>query len=171
MRSWNQTAAIALTVAVVTFGAGAALAGGAGRPTHAKGDLAIPTTPVAGPDADARGVVEWKHFPVVGKRAERSWLRFRLGRLDGADNTLWMDDPSTPETDLVQVTTLTAVEGDNGFHLNYRIDTKHGGVLPFGATLDALVGMAIEIRDASGATVLAGAVPAVQVKPPHGHGH
>jgi hypothetical protein len=170
MSSWNKTAAVALTAAVVTFGAGAALAG-AGRPTHAKGALAIPTTPVAGPDVDARCVVDWKHFPVVGRRVERSWLRFRLGRLDGADVTLWMDDPSTPETDLVQVTALTALEGDKGFHLNYRIDTKHDGVLPFGATLEALVGMAVEIRDASGATVLAGTVPAVQVKAPHGHGH
>ena len=172
MRSWNQNAAVALTVAVVTFGAGAALAGGKGKPTAAKAALAIPTVPVAGPDTDAKGAVDWKHFPAVGKRAERSWLRLRLGRLDGTDYTLWMDDPSTVETDLVQVTALTATADDaDGNHLNFRLDTKQGDPMPFGATLDALVGKALEIRDAGGLAVLGGTVPAVPVKVPHGHGH
>ena len=169
MRSWNQTAAVALTVAVVTFGAGAALARGKGRPTAAKAALTIP---VGGLDVDAKGAVDWKHFPAVGKRAERSWLRLRLGRLDGTDYTLWMDDPSTVETDLVQVTALTAAAGErDGNHLNFRLDTKRGDAMPFGATLDALVGKALEIRDAGGLAVLGGTVPAVPVKPRRRNGN
>ena len=132
--------------------------GGKGRPVHA---VAAMTN--TGVDTDARGKLDVKFFPAVGKRAERSWLRFKLGKLDaGADYTLWMDMPNDdPDAGIVQVTDVTLVPGERG-GLNFRLDTKKGDVLPFGASLADLSGMAVEIRDATGVAVLSGNLPAVQ---------
>jgi len=124
-----------------------------GKPQRATSDLASVDPAV---DLDARGRIDIKHFPAVGKRAERSWMRVKLGRLDGTDYTLWMDDPATPETDLVQVTAFTA--NDDGA-ARVRFDTKHAETLPHGATLAALGGMALEVRDSGGMTVMTGSVP------------
>lgn len=157
----RKHAAIAAAV-VVSLGAGAALAAAAGRPKAAKVWL---TVPEAGPDADARCLVDTKYFPEVGRRAERSWLRFRARRLDGTDYTIWMDDPATVDVvDLVQVASFTA----NGRGaVNYRIDTKLGGTMPFGSTLAVLQGLAMEIRDVNGVAVLVGAVPTPPAPKPH----
>ena len=159
---FHRTHAAVAAAVVVSLGLGVAAAAGKGRPTHAKSQLSIPD---GGPDANARGVVDWKHFPAVGARVERSWLRLRLGRLDGTDYTVWMDDPATVDVvDLVEVGTLTA----NGRgHVNSRTDTKHGDALPFGATLATLQGLAFEVRDADGAAVLVGSVPTPPAPKPH----
>lgn len=127
-----------------------------GRPQRAVAALAIPD---GGVDANARGRLDVKHFPAVGKRAERSWFRLKLNRLDGTDYTLWMDDPATPETDLVEVAGLTA--NDDG-HAHFGADTKREEALPFGAALADLGGMALEVRDGTGNVVLTGTVPVLQ---------
>jgi hypothetical protein len=156
--------AAAAAALLVSAAASAVLAAPAGKPSSAKGPLAIP---VAGPDADARGTIDWKFFPANGDRAERSWLRLRLGRLDGTAYTVWIDDPATPETDLVDATWALTAHGRG--NLNDRLDTKAAETLPFGATLATLAGQAIEIRDVNGVAVLAGSIPAP--KAPHAHGH
>ena len=131
---------------------------GKGRPGKGRSDLAA-----AAADEDAAGRVDVKHFPAVGGRAERSWLRFKLRNLTAdATYTLWMDDPTTVgDTTLVEVTGVTfTATGEGGD--NHRIDSKKGDTLPFGATLTDLGGLALEIRDAAGAAVLTGNVPTVQ---------
>jgi hypothetical protein len=130
-----------------------------GRPLRGKSELAVPE---AAADADAHGVVALRYFPAVGKRAERSWFRVRLGALDGVNTeyTLWVDDPATVDVvDLVQVATLTADE-DGAARL--KLDSKRGDTMPFGATIAGLAGLAVEVHDAAGAVVLTGALPAVQ---------
>jgi hypothetical protein len=129
------------------------VAGGGGRPSGAHGTL---TPPDGAPDADAFARLNVKHFPEHYARAERSWFRLKVRHLDAlTEYTLWADDPSTPETDLVQFDSFTTAQSGN---FNYTKDTKRGDTLPFGATLAALSGMAIEVRG-SGTTPLAGTIP------------
>jgi len=145
-------AALAVSLALV-----ATAEAGRGRPARARADLV--NTAV---DEDASGRVDVRHFPGVGRRTERSWLRFKLRHLDaGATYTLWMDDPSTTEDLSLVDTGVTLTANDDGAD-NLRIDTKHGGTLPFGGTLATLAGMTFEIRNGDGVAVLSGAVPAVQ---------
>lgn len=155
---------------VVACGAALALAGSAaakpgngnggakGRPGRARADLVN-----AGVDLDAKGRIDIRHFPAVGRRVERSWLRLKLGNLDADGSyTLWMDDPSTAEDlTLVQVADVALTANDDG-RANLRIDTKKGGAMPFAATLPGLAGMAFEVRDGAGAAVLTGTVPALE---------
>ena len=131
--------------------------GGKGRPARLVGDLARPETST---DANDAGKVDVKHFPAVGHRVERSWLRFKLRHLEShADYTLWMDDPTTAEdATLVQVgTEASSTNGDGNANLFF--DTKKGGLLPFGSTLADLAGKAVEVRDGLGNVVLSGTVP------------
>jgi hypothetical protein len=132
--------------------------GGKGRPGAARADLTN-----TGVDADALCRVDVKHFPAVGHRAERSWLRFKVRNMDAnASFSLWMDDPATVgDATLVQVTDVTITSNDDG-GANLRIDTKHGGVLPFGSTLAGLAGLPLEVRNGAGAAVFTGSLPAVQ---------
>lgn len=157
MRSRTHVALASLAVAGLAFALAApdASAGRAtGRPTQARSKLAVPDE---GPDPNAKCRVDAKHFPENRSRAERSWLRFRMHRLDRAtEYSLWIDDPATEEVDLTEVTTFTTHGRGNA---KVRYDTKHGDTLPFGATLAALAGLACEIRDGEGATVLAGNLP------------
>ncbi len=128
-----------------------------GRPSRAVTQLVQPATVV---DENARGALDVKHFPAVGKRAERSWFKLRVGRLDGTDYTLWIDDPATTDVvDLVQAATLTA--NDDGA-AKLHLDTKKGDTLPLGGTLATLAGLALEIRDGTGAVVLTGTVPTLE---------
>jgi hypothetical protein len=131
---------------------------GGGQPARSRSDLAATEA-----DADAACRVDVKHFGDRGRREERSWLRFKLRSLEpNADYTIWIDDPSTPEDPtLVQVPDVTVTTADEGDR-NHRFDTKHGGSLPFGATLADLGGMAVEVRNADGVAVLTGSLPAVQ---------
>ena len=130
---------------------------GKGRPGRARSDLTN-----TGADEDASGRVDVRHFPGVGRRTERSWLRFKLRHLDAdATYTLWMDDPTTVEDTSLVDTGVTLTMNDLGGD-NHRIDTKHGGTLPFGGTLATLAGMTFEVRNGEGTAVLSGAVPAVQ---------
>ena len=129
--------------------------GGAGKPSQGKAAMAPPD---GGADDDASARIFVKHFPARGARAERSWFRVKSRRLQGStDYTLWADDPATPGTELVQFDTFTT-KRNGGLH--YKQDTKHGGAMPFGATLAELSGMAVEVRGGSGiTTILAGTVP------------
>ncbi len=132
--------------------------GGKGRPGAARVDLTN-----TGVDADASCRVDVKHFPTVGRRAERSWLRFKVRNADANSSfSLWMDDPATVgDATLVEVAGLTISSNDDG-KANHRVDTKHGGVLPFGSTLAGLAGLPLEVRNGAGAAVFTGSLPAVQ---------
>lgn len=147
-------AALAASLAlVVTAEAGK----GRGRPLRARFDLTNP-----GADINAFGRLDLKYFGAVGHRAERSWMRFKIRRLDpDATYSLWMDDPSTTEDPALVDTGITLTTNDYGGD-NHRIDTKHGGTLPFGGTLATLAGMSFEIRNSDGVAVLSGQLPAVQ---------
>ena len=141
----------------VSLGLAATAVAGRGRPERASLDLAN-----TGADVSASGRVDLKHFPAAGKRDERSWMRFRLHRLDpDATYTLWMDDPSTDADPALVDTGITMTTNSRG-GANQRVDTKHGGTMPFGATLAALAGMNFELRNGDGVAVLSGALPAVQ---------
>jgi hypothetical protein len=126
-----------------------------GRPLHGASALLPPD---GAADADALGRVKVKFFPAVGHRIERSWIRICAVRLDAStEYSLWGDDPADGVADLVQFATATT---DADGRLRWRVDTKHEGTLPFGATLDALGGTALEVRSADGTTtVLAGTFP------------
>jgi hypothetical protein len=130
--------------------------GGTGQPGKGRTILDIP---VGALDLDASARIEVKHFPARGAREERSWFRAKMNHLDKTtEYTLWANDPATPETDLVQFGTFTT-NGSGKFYL--KLDTKKGDEMPFDATLAALAGQAIEIRDSAGTTtILAGTIPA-----------
>lgn len=162
MRQALRTAAsLALTVALVT----AAQAKSDHAQGHAKGkpSRAMAQLDNSGLDEDARGKIDVKHFPEVGKRTERSWLRIKVRHLDAdATYSLWMDDPTTTDdATLIELVGLVFETGDTG-NDNLRLDTKKGDALPFDATLATLGGMLFEIRDGAGAVVLSGAVPVLQ---------
>ena len=110
------------------------------------------------PDSRAFAKLDVKHFPAFHARVERSWFKMKVRRLeDDAACSLWIDDPSTPATDLVLVDSFIAKHSGN---YNYAKDTKQGDTLFFGATLAGLSGMAVEVRDAAGTTVLlSGTIP------------
>jgi hypothetical protein len=163
-----------VTAAAATFAATAIAApgnsgahgGGKGKPARAVVKM---TVPEGAADANARGTIDVKHFPAVGKRAERSWFRVKLGRLDGVgtEYTLWTvgtaDDPATLDVDETvagtQIGALTA-NGDGAARL--MLDTKKGDALPLGGTLADLGGKAVEVHDAAGLVVLTATLPAVQ---------
>ncbi len=131
------------------------LAAGFGQPSMGHTTL---TPPVGAPVTNDFARLDVKHFPAFHARLERSWIRAKIRHLDAAsDYSVWIDDPSTPATDLVQVDTFSTKHSGN---FNFSKDTKRGDALPFGATLAALAGMAIEVRDAAGTTtLLAGTIP------------
>jgi hypothetical protein len=158
MRRFERSMAAVSAAALLAMGlavSGASARNTSGHPSMGRTTL---TPPEGGPDANAFARLDVKHFPANHSRLERSWFRVKARHLDAStDFTLWADDPSTPETDLVQFDSLTT--GDSG-NFNYTKDTMMGGALPFGATLADLGGKAIEIRDAGGTTtLLAGTIP------------
>lgn len=156
MRTSRIVFGAALAVSLVAAVSATAVAG-KGRPERASADLTN-----TGADISASGRIDVRHFPAVGKRDERSWIRFRLRRLDAeATYTLWMDDPSTDADPALVDTGITLTTNSRGGD-NQRIDTKHGGTLPFGGTLATLAGMNFELRNGDGVAVLSGALPAVQ---------
>lgn len=126
-----------------------------GRPSMGRTRLPLPD---GAPDLNAVARLDVKHFPANHSRLERSWFRLKVRHLDVSTVfTLWADDPSTPETDLVQFDSFTTGYYGN---FNYTKDTRSGDALPFGATLADLSGKAIEVRDSAGTTtLLAGTIP------------
>jgi hypothetical protein len=153
--------AIALSIALVALAEAKPNQGkgnAKGRPERGSARLDI-----AGVDDNARGKIDAKHFPAVGKREERSWLRVKVGHLEtDATYTLWMDDPTTTDdAALVEVAGVTLVPGHKGA-TKLKLDTKKGDALPFGATLADLGGMLLEVRDEDGNAVLTGSVPVLQ---------
>ena len=160
----NLTRITAAAALVCAAAATSAIAKPGARPIAGRSTLAVAEVdPI---DPNAKGRVDFKHFPgdVERERAERNWLRFRLRHLDKSGvYTLWADDPLDLVDGLVVVPdgaggdfTLTMNGGGN---LNFRLDSKEGATMPFGRTLAELAGAAMEIRDANGATVLAGTFP------------
>lgn len=148
-----------------------------GRPGQAKSQLTS-----TGVDADAKGTVDVKRFPAVGKRAVREWLRVKAGNLDPAKTyEVWLgaaDDPATVGVDdpilPVAVGTLVhdandpADTGDDSWGV--RFDTHKGGLLPHSVALSRLEGQTIEVRDSDGddltedPAVLTGTVPTIGPK-------
>ena len=158
MRIATKTLAAGTTLAALSLVAlvGEAQGGRArGLPLKAVADLASVEPAV---DEDARGGIAVKFWGANARRVERSKMVVKLQRLDGTDYSLWMDDPSTPETDLVEVTTFVTHGRGNA---RVRFDTKLEETMPFGATLADLGGKAFEIRDAAGVAVMVGTVPAL----------
>src|SRR5512138_1084573 len=96
-------AALAASLALV-----ATAEAGKGRPERARIDLTN-----TGADDNASGRLDLRHFPAVGHRAERSWMRFKLRHLDdSATYTLWMDDPSTDADPALVDTGITLTTND-----------------------------------------------------------
>jgi hypothetical protein len=163
MRSLTSVIATASVTALLAMGLAASEAtAGNGHGRNLNGRPSKDRTTLAPPDgaADTNAIarLDVKHFPANYYRPERSWFRMKARHLDASTEfTLWADDPSTPETDLVQFDSFTTAD-DGKF--NYTKDTKRGDGLPFGATLADLSGKAIEVRDAAGTTtVLVGTIP------------
>jgi hypothetical protein len=171
-----RSKALVLTtaLAVAAFGASASAGPGRGhggggghargKPTKGRSALVVPE---GAADADAKCVVDAKFFPAVGRRAERSWLRFKMRKLDAdATFTVWIDDPADDETNgnaLVQLVTTDALVAGGRGGVNLMLDTKHEATLPFGAALADLAGRAVEVRDSAGTTtVLAGTLPTLR---------
>jgi hypothetical protein len=148
--------AVTLDSNTVTSPPGGGGGGGGGQPGKGKTTL-VP--PVGALDTDAFARIDVKHFPVRGARQERSWFRGKVRRLErSTDYTMWANDPATPATDLVQFFAFTT-KGNGKF--NFKLDTKKGDDMPFDATLAALAGATMEIRDAAGTTtLLVGTIPA-----------
>lgn len=81
---------------------------------------------------------------------ERMKLEAKTTTLDGVVD-LFVEDPAS------NVLTLVASLSTNGAgKCSFAVSTKSGAPLPFGATLEELDGMAIEVRVGGGATVLVG---------------
>ncbi len=154
MRAWTLAWIAALPAGALLSGpaaAGPPPAEGPGRPFGGKTML---TPPVGSPEGDAYAGLQVKYFPTHGRRAERSWFRAKVRRLEpSTDYTLWADDPATPEQTLVQFDSFTT--GRTG-SFNYSRDTKRGEALPFGMMLGNLAGRSVEVRDAAGNTTLLG---------------
>jgi hypothetical protein len=123
-----------------------------------KGSAAL--SPPGGPTPPGpSGKIDADFHPADGHHAESSSLRIDLKDLAaGGAYTLWGDDPSTPLPDATLVQFATATADDDG-HARVEFKTHDGDALPFGATLDALSGLAVEVHDGANAVVLAGAFP------------
>jgi hypothetical protein len=135
---------------------GAAALAGPGQPSSARNLLAVPETDP--PDADATGSLQVKFFPANGSRAERTWVRLRAHKLDRkADYTMWLDDPAVAGDDFVQWDAVITTHGQG--NVNTRVDTKHGGSMPFGKSAQDLAGAAFQLRNVDGAVVLEGSFP------------
>ncbi len=146
-RSAVGLAALALLVA-------GALAG-AGSPRQGREDL---VSPEGSATPDAYGRLTVKDYPAVGNRPARDWVRLQAWKLErGEDFTMVLDDPTVLGDDFQAWGDSIAARG-NG-NINFRVDTKKGGSLPFGKTADELAGAQFQLRDSEGVVVLAGLFP------------
>jgi hypothetical protein len=135
---------------------------GPGQPSSARNQLAIPDTDP--PDDNATGSLQVKFFPETGARPERTWVRLRAHRLDKkADYTMWLDDPTIDGDDFVQWDGTVTTHG-NG-NVNYRVDTKREGTMPFGKTAQVLAGAQFQLRNLDGLVVLEGTFPDINPAP------
>lgn len=117
---------------------------------RARADLELPGAP---PDADAKGRVEVRHKA----KENRDRLTVKIERVDAATVTfsLWLDDGLGTLTDVGALSPSDDQEG-----ARYRVDTKSGAPLPFGAaSVFELGGRALEVRGDDGFTYLVGTVP------------
>ena len=157
--SFPRAAAALLALGVLSAFAVA----GAGSPRQAREDLANGGA-LDSPDAYGRLTV--KDYPVVGNRPARSWVRLQAWKLErGEDFTMYLDDPTVEGDDFQPWGDSIAARG-NG-NINFRVDTKKGGALPFGKTADELAGAQFQLRDGEGNIVLTGVFPTLPpVEPP-----
>ena len=128
-----------------------------GPPLKGRADL---TSNVPG----ASGRVETQFKPGDSHKPAQSKLKIKLHHLArDSEYTLWGIDPAT--LTLSQFGSVTTHgEGDAEF----KVDTKHGDSLPFGASLADLAGTALEVHDASGAVALSGTFPGFASHGPKG---
>jgi len=120
---------------------------------------------------DSVGHVEATIHPADAGHPESSCLKIEVRGLGAhAAYTLWGVDPAVAGGALTQFASV-ATDGHGNAKVKY--DTGKGDALPFGATLDALGGQALEVRDASDAALLSGLFPtplaSPHTAPLHGH--
>jgi hypothetical protein len=123
------------------------------------------------PFADSVGHVEAVIHPAEAGHPESSNLKIEVRGLGAhAAYTLWGVDPAVAGGALTQFASVTT---DKKGKAKAKYDTAKGDALPFGATLAALGGTALEVRDASDVALLSGLFPTPLAQPhaAHLHGH
>ena len=105
----------------------------------------------------AKGRIEAEFKPAEGKHEEESKLSVKIEHLSGdTEYTLWGTNPATATVE--QFGSVTTKHDGNA---EFKVETKKGDALPFGASLAALAGGTFEVRDGSGTVVLHGTFPEV----------
>lgn len=153
-----------LLFAVVAFASAVAADVAVADPGHdpVRHGRATLSAPAGATLPGASGRIEAEIKPARGHHDETARLSLKLRHLEGAATyTLWGTDPVS--LTLTQFGEVTAKEDGNA---DFKLDTKHGDSLPFGATLDDLAGGAVEVHDAAGGVALSGNFPAIL--PPKG---
>ncbi len=152
-----RIARFAAAAAVLALGLGVALA----ATRMDKEDLAAAEL---SPSPDAYGRLTAKYYPAHGKAEERSWLRLQAWKLEKkADYRMFVDDPTVDGEDFQPFGDAITTRGKG--NINSRVDTKKGGALPFGKTLDELGGASFQLRDSEDAVVLVGLLPTLPPLP------
>jgi hypothetical protein len=115
----------------------------------------VELTAGAAATAGAKGRIDADLHPARGSHDESARLRIKLEHLAGATAyTLWGTNPATAT--LAQFGEVTTKQDGNA---EFKIDTKRGDALPFGATLEGLAGGSVEVHDAAGGVVFSGNFP------------
>jgi hypothetical protein len=137
---------------------------GPSRPVVFRGVSDLTRPPALSPE-DFAGRVRAQEQQADAAHAAWSRLRIELRGLgDGAQLTLWGDDPATPAADLLQFATITA---DAHGRARFVRDTHKGDPLPFDASLTDLAGKALEVHDAGDVAILVGTFPSLHTPPAH----
>jgi hypothetical protein len=141
-----------LPAVLVVFGAGVAVA----KPHHAR------TTLSASAGVPATGKIDATLNLATPKKSERSRLRLSVGHLPKLEPiTLSILTPGTgggpPDLDQLAGPYTASKRGK----LRVDWDTKDGGALPLGLTLDELSTRTLQVRDSDGQLLLVGVFPAV----------
>jgi hypothetical protein len=124
---------------------------------HGRADL---TRPAGSAFPYSVGRIDEEVRPATPGEPGSSRLRIEIrGLAPSTQYALFTDDPSTPDPALVQFTTLTT---DANGRARKTYDTENGDTLPLGATLAALGGKPVEVRDTGGTVVLSGNFPTPQ---------
>ena len=105
----------------------------------------------------AAGVIA---ITVDDRRRHREVLTITMrGLVPGQYYGLYCDDPATEDATPEQ---FTAVKANRYGRAALRYDSRRGDVFPCGATIDALAGMRVEVRDARSLLVIAGSAPVLK---------
>ncbi len=81
---------------------------------------------------------------------ERLSMKIETTVIDGTVD-LFVEDPSSST-----LTVVASLETDGSGKAKFSVSTKSGAPLPFGANLSELDGMAVEVRDTGGGTLMSG---------------